>query len=59
MTVKTEEENLLVVAVDGELNRKSAAEIATAIIDLFEAIGLTIGMRGANRLRVQINARTV
>lgn len=59
VTVKTEEENLWVVAVDGELNRKSAAEIATAIIDLFEAIGLTIGMRGANRLRVQINARTV
>lgn len=58
VTVRTEEENVWTVTVDGELSRKGAADTAIAIIDLFEAIGLTIGMRGANRLRVQIKAST-
>lgn len=58
-TVMAEEENVWTVEIEGELNRRTAPDTAIAIIDLFEAIGLTIGMRGANRLRVQINARTV
>lgn len=58
-TVRVEEENVWTVAVEGELIRRNAADTAIAIIDLFEAIGLTIGLRGSNRLRVQINARTV
>lgn len=58
VTVRTEEENVWVAQVDGELSRRTATETATAIIDLFEAIGLTMGMRGPHRLRVQINAKT-
>lgn len=57
VTVRTEEENLWMVTVDGEVNRRTAAGTASAIIDLFEAIGLTIGLRGSNRLRIQINSR--
>jgi len=56
VTVTVKEENQWVATVVGELNRRNAADIATAIIDLFEAVGLTIGLRGNNRLRVQINA---
>mgnify|MGYP001186393273 CR=1 FL=1 len=54
--VTVHEENQWVATVVGELSRRNAADIATAIIDLFEAVGLTIGLRGNNRLRVQINA---
>ena len=57
VTVTVEEENQWVAVVEGELHGRSAADTATAIIDLFEAIGLTIGLRGTNRLRVQINAQ--
>ena len=59
VTVTAKEENEWIAYVDGALNKRSASDVATAIIDLFEAIGLTIGLRGSNRLRVQINATTV
>lgn len=58
VTVKAEEENVWVAHVDGALNRRTAAETATAVIDLFEAIGLTMGMRGTNRLLVRIVGKT-